>query len=83
MAKITINQDKCKGCLLCISFCPKGLIGVDKNLNRLGIKPAKSSRPVHKSAGIVPLGSEKSNSECSGCAMCAIICPDSCITVYK
>jgi 2-oxoglutarate ferredoxin oxidoreductase subunit delta len=76
MAKITINQDKCKGCLLCISFCPRGLISVERNLNRRGIRPAKFSRWAHKSAG-------GNSQECLGCAMCAIICPDCCIEVYK
>jgi len=67
MAKIVIDRERCKGCLLCISFCPKGLISVDKNLNRRGVKPVK----FHESP------------ECLGCTMCAIICPDSCIEVYK
>ncbi len=67
MPKITINQDKCKGCLLCIGACPKGLISADEKLNRLGAKPVKF----------------KDNNECVGCMMCAIICPDCCIEVYK
>jgi len=67
MAKITINKDKCKGCLLCIKFCPKGLITVSKELNRQGVKPAEF----------------KDNNECIACAMCAVICPDCCIEVYK
>ncbi|RKY31510.1 MAG: 2-oxoacid:acceptor oxidoreductase [Candidatus Omnitrophota bacterium] len=67
MAKININRDKCKGCLICISFCPKGIIVLDENLNRKGIKPVKV----------------KENEECLGCAMCAVMCPDCCIEVYK
>lgn len=67
MGKITIDRERCKGCLLCISVCPKGLIAVDKKLNRKGTKPVKFSE----------------NSECLGCAMCAIICPDCCIEVFK
>lgn len=67
MAKITIDRDKCKGCLLCISACPKGLISADNKLNRLGTKPVKF----------------KDSQECVGCMMCAIICPDCCIEVYK
>jgi 2-oxoglutarate ferredoxin oxidoreductase subunit delta len=67
MAKIVIDREKCKGCLLCVSFCPKGSISVDKKLNRRGVTPVKfNSKP-----------------ECLGCAMCAIICPDCCIEVYK
>ena len=67
MPKIKINKDKCKGCLLCIAVCPKGLIEQDNNLNLSGVKGAKI----------------KSDQGCIGCAMCAIICPDTCIEVYK
>ena len=67
MAKITIDKDKCKGCLLCISVCPKGLISVDEKLNRKGVKPVKYEE----------------SDECVGCMMCAVICPDCCIEVYK
>lgn len=67
MAKITIDKDKCKGCLLCISFCPKGLIKKSNSLNKRGVNAAEFS----------------DMDECLGCAMCAIICPDCCIEVYK
>jgi len=67
MAKITINREKCKGCLLCIKFCPKGLLFIDKELNRRGVAPVKF----------------KESDECIGCTMCALICPDCCIEVYK
>ena len=94
MPKITIKKDKCKGCLLCISFCPKGLIIVDNDLNRKGVRPAKFSRRANKIAvetsppaiagsrqGREEAG--KDNSECLGCTMCAIICPDCCIEVFR
>ena len=67
MPKITINKDKCKGCLLCVGVCPRGLIIVDEEFNSRGIKPVKF----------------KAGGKCVGCAMCAIICPDCCIEVYK
>ncbi|MDD5431642.1 MAG: 4Fe-4S binding protein [Candidatus Omnitrophica bacterium] len=67
MAKIIINKNKCKGCLLCISVCPKGLIVRGEELNTLGVKPAKF----------------KDEQVCLGCMMCAVICPECCIEVYK
>jgi 2-oxoglutarate ferredoxin oxidoreductase subunit delta len=67
MAKIKINRNKCKGCLLCISFCPKGSIALDKKLNNKGVKPVKF----------------KEGADCIGCSMCAVICPECCIEVYK
>jgi len=67
MAKITIKQDRCKGCLLCISFCPKGLIKKSTKLNKRGLNFAEFDLV----------------SECIGCMQCAVICPDCCIEVYK
>jgi len=67
MPKIVIDSEKCKGCLLCISFCPKGSLAADNKFNRKGVKPVKF----------------KNNADCLGCAMCAIICPDCCIEVWK
>ena len=67
MPKIIINRDKCKGCLLCISVCPRHLIVAGKDLNVRGAKSVKFD----------------SSGECIGCAMCAVICPDCCIEVYK
>ncbi|MFA4984524.1 MAG: 4Fe-4S binding protein [Candidatus Omnitrophota bacterium] len=67
MAKIVINSEKCKGCLLCVGVCPKGLIHPDNKLNCRGIKPVR----FHD------------RGECIGCAMCAVICPDCCIEVEQ
>ena len=67
MPKITVNKDKCKGCLLCVSFCPKQSIVVDSRLNKKGVKTVEF----------------KDGAECVGCAMCALICPECCIEVYK
>lgn len=67
MAKITVNKDKCKGCLLCVSFCPKDKIKVSKDLNKFGINFVYF----------------QDDGECIGCSQCAVVCPDCCIEVYK
>ncbi|MBN2831077.1 MAG: 4Fe-4S dicluster domain-containing protein [Candidatus Omnitrophica bacterium] len=67
MPKVTIDREKCKGCLLCVGVCPKKLISRDKSLNSKGHNPVKF----------------QDKGECIGCALCAIICPDCCIEVYK
>jgi len=64
--KIIIDIERCKGCGLCISVCPKKGIIISNCSNKAGYFPAQ---PVN-------------NSECTGCAMCAIICPDVVIEVY-
>ena len=38
--KIKIDRQRCKGCQLCIEACPKGLIGLDKSLNKRGVRAA-------------------------------------------
>ena len=44
MVYIKINKDKCKGCMLCVSVCPKGLLKADKSLNKKGVRPADFSQ---------------------------------------
>jgi len=67
MPKIEINKERCKGCGLCVLYCPKGHIRQSQSLNKKG---AYIVETVEKE-------------KCSGCSFCAIICPDLCITVYK
>jgi len=64
---IEIDQELCKGCQLCISFCPKDLISVSDRLNASGYLPAVFN----------------DNGECSGCAICALVCPEAIIEVYR
>jgi len=81
MGKIKINKDKCKGCYLCVVNCPNNLIKISGELNIKGVKPAVFSggKPARRSQ------SHKGRGEggCSGCAMCALICPECIIEVYR
>jgi 2-oxoglutarate ferredoxin oxidoreductase subunit delta len=67
MSKIEISREKCKGCLLCISVCPKGSIKQSKKLNSKGVKPVEFTE----------------GALCIGCSMCAVICPDCAIEVFR
>lgn len=68
MPKVTFNEEWCKGCKLCISACPKGIIKVNtEKLNSKGFYPVAVT-DIDK---------------CIGCAFCAIICPDCIISVEK
>jgi 2-oxoglutarate ferredoxin oxidoreductase subunit delta len=64
---IEISEQLCKGCEICISFCPKRVISRSDKLNDNGYAPA-----VFNKGG-----------ECTGCAICALVCPDVAIEVYR
>ncbi|NLB15530.1 MAG: 4Fe-4S dicluster domain-containing protein [Clostridiales bacterium] len=67
MNKVTFNVERCKGCGLCVSVCPKKILELGENLNSKGYHPSRI----------------KDQEKCIACAMCAVICPDTVITVEK
>ena len=68
MAKVTFNEERCKGCKLCTVVCPKKIVVIDtEKFNLKGFHPA----------GV------KEMEKCIGCAFCATICPDCVIEVEK
>ncbi len=67
-AKVTFNLDRCKGCGLCVSVCPKKILRLDGSaVNRKGYHP---SMIIDQDL-------------CIACGNCARVCPDSVITVTK
>lgn len=64
---IEIDEELCKGCNLCISFCPESMISTSDKLNASGYLPVSFSN----------------SGACTGCASCAIVCPDVAIEVYR
>jgi 2-oxoglutarate ferredoxin oxidoreductase subunit delta len=67
MPKLVIDQERCKGCQLCVEFCPPKVLAMSTTLNTRGFFP-------------VMLVDEE---RCTSCAACAIVCPDTAIAVYK
>jgi 2-oxoglutarate ferredoxin oxidoreductase subunit delta len=68
VAKVTFNENICKGCQLCKSVCPKNIIVMAKDrINSKGYHPA------------TVLEMDK----CIGCMNCALMCPDCVITVER
>ena len=66
--KLNFNINKCKGCELCVAFCPKNVIAIDESVTN-----AKGYHP----AAAVDIAA------CVGCCSCARMCPDCVITIYQ
>ena len=62
---IRIDEELCKGCALCIDFCPSQALEKSKTLNKRGV--------YH------PMLADES--KCNRCRFCELICPDFAITV--
>ena len=68
MAKLTFETDLCKGCGLCVTACPKGILVIARDrINQKGHSPATVT----------------DEAACIGCGSCAAMCPDCVITVER
>ena len=67
MPSITIDESRCKGCGLCTIACAKKLVVMSETTNSLGFTVALFTGPEL----------------CTGCTLCAEMCPDVAITVFR
>jgi 2-oxoglutarate ferredoxin oxidoreductase subunit delta len=68
VGRVTVNEERCKGCGYCIEACNKESLHIDNSRrNRNGYSVA----------------SFNADGDCSGCAMCAEVCPDAALEVYR
>lgn len=67
MVKVTIQERLCKSCGLCVQVCPRGCLGMSDKINDMGYSPARYLE----------------DKECTGCASCALMCPDLAICLEK
>ena len=66
--RLKIDRDGCKGCRLCVAFCPKDVLAMSTDrLNDKGVPFAECVRP----------------DECIGCRACTTVCPDAVIELFE
>jgi 2-oxoglutarate ferredoxin oxidoreductase subunit delta len=64
---IVIDEELCKGCTYCVNACLLGVIVIKDRFNKKGFFPASPKYP----------------DKCTGCNMCAQMCPEIAIEVYR
>jgi len=63
VGKVFLIAERCKGCNLCVEFCPKGVLIESNEYNKKGYHPP----------ALIEIAGEK---ECVGCGYCTLICPE-------
>ncbi len=63
--KLKIDKERCKGCLFCVSMCPRRALEMSTEVNDKGLQYVILKCP----------------DKCNGCGMCALVCPDTAIEI--
>ncbi|MHB9113824.1 MAG: 4Fe-4S binding protein [Thermoleophilia bacterium] len=85
-----VDRDRCKGCGLCVEFCPFGHLHLDEALNVAGYHPAGPEAAEEALAEVHPDEAHGAAVEVEGyehnfgywclrCRYCEIVCPDAAI----
>ena len=68
MPSVVVDIEYCKGCGLCIDFCPQEIMQLNmESITQKGYHPAHCV----------------DQSRCTGCLSCALMCPDVAITIRR
>jgi len=65
MPKLFIEEKYCKGCGICVEFCPTKALKTSKKMNPRGYFPPESDNME----------------KCKKCSLCSLLCPDFAIVV--
>lgn len=64
---VDLNENRCKGCELCVSACPKDVLAMGTHINALGYRPATVVQA----------------DKCTACQACAIVCPEVAFNIFR
>jgi len=58
--RVEIDKKLCKGCYICVRYCPMGVFAESEEIGELGYNLARVAFPE----------------KCTGCKLCLLYCPD-------
>lgn len=64
---IVVDKEKCKGCNVCVNECAHDVLALHKEMNNCGYHYSYMKNPEN----------------CIGCTNCGLVCPDTCIAIYR
>lgn len=64
---VVVKPERCKGCGVCVEFCPTGAIIMSDKFNAKGYHYPEFAYP----------------DKCTGCELCGMYCPDFAIYGYR
>jgi 2-oxoglutarate ferredoxin oxidoreductase subunit delta len=67
LERVSIDEQRCKSCGLCVSVCPVKILIISDRLNARGFRPAQC------------MAQEK----CTSCSSCVLVCPDVAIELHR
>jgi 2-oxoglutarate ferredoxin oxidoreductase subunit delta len=62
-----ILRARCKGCGLCVRYCPRDVLVLSDDMNEKGYHPPRAVQPER----------------CVACRLCELLCPEFCIFVVE
>lgn len=65
--EVLIDQDLCKGCGICVDFCPRGVFENSDKINPRGYYQPRIEYEEN----------------CSGCNFCELLCPELAIVIIE
>jgi 2-oxoglutarate ferredoxin oxidoreductase subunit delta len=64
---VVVRAERCKGCGVCVEYCPTGVLALASAFTAKGYHPPEVVQPE----------------KCSGCDLCGMYCPDFAIYGYR
>ena len=65
--EVSIDEDFCKGCSICVDFCPREVFVESESINPRGYYQPKIVVEV----------------KCTGCKLCELLCPELAIVITE